>query len=109
MARGWSLSQKIDRRKPARRKLADPTFFVLQDLGAGRATALFNLCNAALGSGVLGFSAAYQSGGWLFTSIFIATGIPIHMPHTYPIPASGNTRFATGHLTGHSFKICKYV
>jgi amino acid permease len=51
---------------------ADAAFFSLQKHGAGRGTALFNLCNIALGSGVLGFPAVYAQAGWLYATAFIA-------------------------------------
>ncbi len=51
---------------------ADAAFFVLQQRGAGSRTALFNLLNIALGSGVLGFPAVYAQAGWLYATVFIA-------------------------------------
>eukprot|EP01043_Picozoa_sp_COSAG02_P093935 COSAG02_NODE_30418_length_551_cov_1.298673_1_plen_136_part_01 len=51
---------------------ADAAFFLLQQRGAGSRTALFNLLNIALGSGVLGFPAVYAQAGWLYATVFIA-------------------------------------
>lgn len=50
---------------------ADAVFFALQQRGAGSRTALFNLLNIALGSGVLGFPAVYAQAGWLYATVFI--------------------------------------
>jgi amino acid permease len=57
---------------PARPPPGDLVYEQLHRAGAGRMTALCNLCNIALGSGVLGFPGAFQQGGWLYTSAFIA-------------------------------------
>ena len=49
----------------------DVAFQRLQRDGGDGRSALFNLCNCALGSGVLGFPAVYAQAGWLWATVFI--------------------------------------
>lgn len=98
---------------------ADTAFFLLQQRGAGSRTALFNLLNIALGSGVLGFPAVYAQAGWLYATVFIASfavigafsnTIMIRSASWYHVVSFHSVvREALGHCAGNAVAIAMVV